>query len=379
MRSPLFYYLAFFATGIATVSVGALVASHGALLQVPDGEVGRLLGTQFAGQLTGSYFVGRHLSSRLRLGALLTAGAMLAQVVLAHLSLPLLFVMGVGLGLAMASINTLVGLESPDNLRAKRLERLNIFWPLGAAFGPWIIAHAAGYNSGQHALAFCFTTLAVIFAVLAASSTRHPTFDLPAPTHARQTTSSLTLIMSLFALLAVGVESGLANWLPTFQARYLSQPTLTVPLATLFWGCVLAIRLVVSHWLAKRLEGLVFTVSLLVASLGSLGLVWFHTPRLLVVMVAATAFAIGPIYPMLLTQAIKLPRRGLVFFSASAGSALFPWFIGWVATLSHTLRGALLVPAVGSVLLFLLTLRVKPIPSISTRSHAPPPPAHNSQ
>lgn len=241
MRSPYPYYAAFFVTGIATLSTSALVALNKSALA--DEDIGRLLATQFAGQLIGSYFVNRQLARRLCIGSILTASAMTAQVVLAHLSAPFLFVMGLGLGLSMASINTLVGLESPVSLRVRRMELLNVFWPLGAALGPWLVARSAP----EHALSRYFSVLAVLFLVLAAISRRSRTTGAEESRQATTQETPLPLAISLFALLAVGVESRLGNWLPTFQSKYFLDFRSTLPLATLFWGGVLFSRTVSSR------------------------------------------------------------------------------------------------------------------------------------
>ena len=351
MRSPTFYYTAFFVTGIATVGTGAIVALHGASMPLADGEIGRLVSSQFVGQLIGSYFVGRQVAVRLILGAATTALLMAALAAIGHLSQPLLFVMGLGLGLTMASINTLTGLESPPAERARRLEILNVFWPLGAAFCPWLLTHLPG----QHVFRSFFIALALLFLIVSVGSALRRTPESTDTEEATLTGSSFPLLLSLIALLAVGVESGLANWLPTFQLRYLSESHLPLPLATLFWSSILASRIVASSLLRGRAEALALTTCTLVAGLATLGLLLCKGSWLVTLAVVVAALALGPVYPLLLTRVIKLRGRGLVFFSASSGSALFPWLIGYAAV-SYPLRHALLVPAVGGLLLFLLSL-----------------------
>ena len=363
MRSPGFYYAAFFATGIATVSTGALVALHGTSVGLADGDIGRFIAAQFGGQLIGSYFVGRKVASRLVLGAGVTATAMVAQAVAGRLSLPLLFLMGFGLGLSMASINTLVGIESPAGLRARRLEILNVFWPLGAAFGPWLLNRIPE----RYAFQWLFSVLAFSFLAVAASVAVRRGPGANQPEEPAQPGAPFPIFMSIFALLAIGVESGLANWLPTFQGRYLSAVRFPLPLATIFWGSILVSRVFASQWLQGRSERLVFRVSTLAAGIGSVAILLLHTPWLLGLAVVGTAFVIGPVYPLLLTEAIKLPRRGLVFLCAAVGSALFPWLIGRSAMVSHSLRTALALPVAGCLLLFLLAaFRSFPSPAEST-------------
>ena len=377
MQSPRFFYSAFFVTGVATASTSALVALHGGGLAArSDSEVGRLIAAQFTGQLIGSFFVRRNVRSRLLLGASLTSLAAGALAVLHSLSLPLLFLFGLGLGLSMAAINTLTGLESPPKLCARRLEVLNIFWPLGAATCPWLVAHippeAPGWPS---ALSVCFAVLAALFFVIALSTafrarparaTGEITIAHPDEEDAAQG-SAFPLLLSLLALLTVGVESGLANWLPTFQLRYLPSAVFFVPLATLFWGSILVSRLLASRLLSDRSERSVVLIASLAFSVCTAGLLLFQTPLLLVCATVAAAVCIGPVYPLLLTHTIKLRGRGLVFFCASTGSALFPWLIGKGAALSHSLRTGMAAALAGSLLLFLFSLFR--LPALNSEQH----------
>ena len=365
MRSPAFFYSAFFVTGVATASTSALVALHGGSALRSDSDIGRLIAAQFSGQLIGSFFVRRNVRSRLLLGASLTSMAAVALALSHGLSLPLLFVFGLGLGLSMAAINTLTGLESPPELCARRLELLNIFWPLGAGACPWLVAHlpqrARGWPSPS---TLCFGALAVLFSLVAvgvalrARPARSPAENtiVGATEEDSPHGASFPLLLSLLALLAVGVESGVANWLPTFQLRYLSSASLFLPLATLFWGSILVSRLLASRWLRRSSERSVVLLASLAFSVCVSGLLLLHAPILLAGAAVAAALSIGPIYPLLLTHTIRLRGRGVVFFCASTGSALFPWLIGKCAAVAQSLRTGMMVALAGGMLLLLLSI-----------------------
>ena len=364
MRTHRFFYFAFFVTGIATASTSALVALHGVSALRSDSEVGRLIAAQFSGQLIGSFFVRRNVRSRLLLGALVTSVAAASLAVLHGLSVPLLFVYGLGLGLSMAAINTLTGLESPPELCARRLELLNIFWPLGAAICPWLIARIPHDSPGWRSpLSVSFAVLAMLFLVIASGAALRTRPAQPAAGGALANVleedsspgNSFPLLLSFLALLTVGVESGVANWLPTFQLRYLPSASLFLPLATLFWSSILVSRLLASRWLSGRSERSVVLGASLGFAVCTAGLMLLHAPSLLACTAVAAAVSIGPVYPLLLTRTIRLRGRGLVFFCASTGSALFPWLIGKFATISHSLRTGMLVALAGSMLLFLFS------------------------
>ena len=385
MPSPRFFYSAFFVTGIATASTSALVALHGASTLRSDSDIGRLIAAQFSGQLIGSFFVRRNVRSRLLLGASVTCVAAALLAVLHGLSLPLLFVYGLGLGLSMAAINTLTGLESPPALCARRLEILNIFWPLGAATCPWLVAHVPQEAPGWRSpLSVCYALLALLFFVIAAGAALRKRPGRLGAENAMATAmdedsshgGTFPLLLSLLALLTVGVESGVANWLPTFQLRYLPSASLFFPLATLFWSSILLSRLLASRWLNDRSDGSersVVRFASVAFAVCAAGLMLLHAPLLLACATVAAAVSIGPVYPLLLTRTIRLRGRGLVFFCASTGSALFPWLIGKCAAVSHSLRTGMLVALAGSMLLFLLSCFRPFSPAAREQSSALPP------
>lgn len=328
---------------MATVSTGALVALNQAMRPDADNDTGRLIAVQFGCQLVGSYFVGRKMGW-LTLGASLTAAAMLIQAFRGYLAVPSTALMGLGLGSVMASVNTLAGLESPPELRIRTLQILNVFWPLGAAFGTWLLAWIAK----QSAISPYFTTLALLFLIMAVFSNSRRDVELAPMSQPSQPAAAFPALVSILALLAVGVETGVANWLPSFQVRYLTASAHIIPLATIFWVSILISRMLASRWLQGNATSFLTTAASL-AGVGTLGILFFQTPWLLVVFVVITAAAIGPVFPLLLTHAIPLSRRGFVFFCAALGSAVFPWLIGKLATMSHSLRSALLLPSLGSL------------------------------
>ena len=353
--SPAFLYLAFFATGMATVLTGAVLALGGPGSGLADHDIGRMLAVQFSGQLTGAFFVGRALHARLVLGAGVTCLGGAGLALFSNLPLLLLFAYGVGLGLSMAAINTLAGLESPLGLRSRRLELLNVCWPLGAACCPWIVVRLASSMPLHTLRVAAFLAIACLFLMIAGGTILRGTSVLDGPSESAGNASASHLAaLSLLALLAVGVESGLANWLPTFQARYLGPDVRLIPLASIFWASVLGSRLCAARWMKGPAQRSFIPVAAIVTALSAIGLVLFHAAILLALCAMAAACSIGPVYPVLLDEVVQLRRRGVVFLCAAAGSALFPWLIGRCSSGTQSLRAAFLLPAAGSLLLLAL-------------------------
>jgi fucose permease len=84
--------------------------------------------------------------------------------------------------------------------------------------------------------------------------------------------------------------------------------------------------------------------SLLLATAGLAMLVLTHSPWLLLVCAAACGAGIGPIYPLVLTFALRLFRGRWMFVTAGLGAASLPWFTGMVSRSAGSLRIGLGIP-----------------------------------
>ncbi len=352
-RSPALFYIAFFVTGFATVLTANLlplvIGSGG------DAHAGRLLALQFSGQLVGALCVRRHVARTMCLGLATTAVCACVLALPSPLHWAALFPYGCGLGVSMTAINVLAAQDLAPAQRTSRLEALNVFWPLGAAICPWVVNRLPMQNRGGRP----FAAIAIAFALLllwawlrAGNAVTQRFVQQP-----RKAWSPQLIRTALLGLFAVGAETGLANFMPTFQARYLSEQALLIPLATLFWGGILLSRAVASamaRYPAMRayhrhvFSGAVIAVPLLVLS---------HSRVELSALCFLCAICLGPIYPEVLTEAVRLPWPGPIFFSAGVGSALIPWAIGQISGATGSLRVGLLMVDICCVMLFALSYR----------------------
>jgi fucose permease len=353
-QSPIIYYALFFVTGIATVLLGVLLPQARGHEHFGDADAGRLLALQFTGQLIGALLVGRNVRKALLGGLVLTSISAACLVGIAQLMQEFLFVYGLGLGVVMTATNILVGTEATGARRASRLEMLNTFWPVGAAMCPWLTVLL---RSGMYPL-LPYATLTVSFAVLFGLIL----FRRPSQTFkeieegSRSQKSSIRLLFSCCALglLAVGVESSVAGWLTTFGSRYLSTNTAVPWLPTLFWCGLLLGRLTASRAIYSIRSGLLNAISA-AGALVMVALFAFSRDGLTMCIAAfGCAFAVGPLYPMVLALSVDLRWKNFVFFSAGIGSAFVPWLVGRTSAWSGSLRYAMTVPAGAALLLLIL-------------------------
>lgn len=345
--SPAVYYAIFTVTGMGTVLLGILLPQlHTGL---SDTRTGTLLAVQFIGQLLGALLVTR------RTGHSLTIGIALCTIISFALGLGmelrpwLLFLLGMGLGIAMTATNILAGTEAPPEKRTARLELLNVFWPIGAASCPWLVRaiHLHFHPEKTYLLLALFFVLLLPALLLrrkgaATSVATEKAMEQPAtPLH--------ILALCVMGLLAVGTETATASWIPTFSARFLVLPS-TIAIATsLFWIGELCGRLVAGT-IRLKVQWKVFLVLNALCCAVAAACMAASTHALSVYIAAfLCAFCVAPLYPAVLARCVHLRFRNLVFFSSGIGSAAFPWAVGQFSSSTHSLRLSLMLPVAGAL------------------------------
>lgn len=344
--SPVIFYAIFCLSGMSVMTLSILLPQFKPA--VPDAAAANMLAAQFIGQLFGPFTILRSTRLSLQLGLALSAITAAALACVAVPPLWLLLLYGLGMGITMTSTNLLAGEEANPDQRASRIELLNAFWPLGAACASFCIASMP--RLGDIYWLISGLTCAALLAML---------LRRPAPSAAKDTdqdsaeNSIVHLVrLSLLALLAVGLESALSNWSPTFSARVLATPRAAGIASTLFWVGILCGRTAAS-FLLRHIRWSIFALSCTVVSIAaSLALV-ASSGVILYALIFIVALGVAPIYPVIIARCLKLRGRSIVFVSAGIGSSALPWLIGTVSTHSGSLRRGLVTATVAAVLLFI--------------------------
>ncbi len=337
--------------GIATTMLGPLLPILSQRWNLADRESGGLFLAQFVGGFAGaiaSTLIARRFSLHIiaRSGVLLTAAGILGLATSSRLVATVgIAVYGIGLGLCTPSITAAVSEAAPDR-RASMLNLLNFAWALGAITAPNLILAALRHTSVQVpgmlvAYAVVLTASAFLIPRIEVSSFREEksTSKLPA--------STWRLIFACGALifLYVGIENGVAGWLPTFATRIhafgLERSAL---LQDTFWTTFLFARLsapVILRWTGERL---LLTISIFVATVSTAGLLLFHVSSGLFLSVAGIGLGCAAIFPTAIAiLSHRLSGRsgsklGLMFASAGLGAAVLPYGIGALSSASQNLR-----------------------------------------
>jgi fucose permease len=167
-----------------------------------------------------------------------------------------------------------------------------------------------------------------------------------------------------FLFLYVGVENGLAGWMPSYSMRVLHLPYGAMAAAQGgFWGAILGVRLLAPALLRRMPAAFLIVSGLALASLGMLLLLASAGARILVtgaLLAGAGLAAVFPTAVALFTEragAQGARVTGVVFAMAAMGGAVLPWAVGAISTRFDSLRLALAAPLACSILMILLQLR----------------------
>lgn len=344
--SPALFYFLFFMTGVGVMLLGVLAPAL--QLQQNDAQIGRLLATQFTGQLLGALLVARNPYRSLQIGLCLVVFTAITIGVMHTPWLPLLFVYGLGMGITMTAANIAAGIEVPAEKRVARLEMLNAVWPLGAMCSPLLVRVWPG--SGMR-LYVCVAALALIGmgSVLMRPGAMPETDITQSETSA--SSSRVVFLLCLLGLFAVGVETAVSNWSSMFGVRYFPATRAVTLAPMVFWMGILAGRSLASR-VSKRVGWLPLMLATSLFAAGAITAIAFcSSPGMLLITTFVCALCVAPLYPAVLAQCIILPGKNFVFFSAGIGSAVVPWLLGVFSTATTSLRTAFLIPVVLAVLI----------------------------
>jgi len=358
----------FVLTGILTTLLGPALPALSARWRLNDAQAGFLFTAQFLGSLSGALIAGR-IAVRFGVRAVIAAGfAIAAAGVTAASAGPYInglggvATWGLGLGLIIPSVNLLIAELNPDR-RAAALNVLNFAWGLGAVATPPAIAATLRIAGLRPILLGLAALLAA--SALAVGVTRVDAGAAKAAPHAaRVWRGSWIWLTGLFVFLYVGVENGLAGWMPSYAVRVLRLPYAAMAAAQGgFWGAILGVRLLAPALLRRMPAPVLIVSGLALTSAGTLlllagGGAWSLLGGAL--LAGAGLATVFPTKVALFTEragAQGARVTGAVFAMAAMGGATVPWAVGAISTRFDSLRLALAVPLGCCLLMIMLQLR----------------------
>lgn len=299
---------------------------------------GFLLSALFAGSITGSAAVALGLARvapglLLRVGMLLAVAGLIAFAIAPNLELAAAawVLVGLGDGLIVASAHNVVVAGSSNP--ARDLNRLNLFFAVGAVFGPaWTgLAFEVGLERPVP-----FVTIGLVALVASVAIFRTPIGHGGA--HVRGLSfgwarDARALAMAALLFLYVGSEYGLGTWIAAFVSPDTDETLAGGLVASAYWASLLAGRVTGVFVFGRGMmpvRGLAGVLSL--AGLASLGLglsagnLWIGLPLAMV-----TGWAFGPVWPTAFAIAERAARNGGTAALVTVGNAsgiVLPWLQG---------------------------------------------------
>lgn len=346
-------HIVFALIGIANTMLGPLLPLLAERWHLGDRQAGALFLTQFVGGFSGAILSTR-LAKYFSLHQIARVGLLLLAAGFVGFATPLYPVAvlgaainGLGLGLSTPSITAAMSEAFPER-RASLLNLLNFAWALGAIAAPNLVLLAlrhTRFNVQGMLLGYAATLVISAFVIPRIEVSSHAEVSSTKPT----SRSVLRLIFACGVLifLYVGVESGVAGWLPTFATRIHSfDANFTAYLQDTFWTAFLLGRLAAPGILKFTGERVLLTVSIVTATVGTCGLLMLSGLELFgaAAIVGLGCAAVMPTAIAILSHRLagqSGSKLGFMFACAGLGAALLPYAIGAVSSATQSLRLAM--------------------------------------
>lgn len=362
-------------SGFGTVFLGPLLPTLTAAMHATDRGGGALLAAQFGGAFAGGWTTGTPLWRCMLRGYV---AATIGFAALGWLSghapelrwfLPVLAVLGFGIGQMITSVNLLAS-QRWASRRGPALTMLNFTWSLGALTAPLLLLRllrslqTGTILTGMAALLFAGLLVSWSRRQRSRVGTAEAREQGPAEDRAPVgggVSTATYLYFCLLLFLYGGVETSLSGWLTTFDARYGMSHFALALSTSAFWFSLTATRALAPFALRFVPERALLRIGLAGAVAAFLAMLLVSGAAGIAACAALAGVSLAPWFPLVLAQLVGLGptarQAGRVIAVSGLGAAALPWMVGQISAMTGSLRIALLLPAAGVVTLLMLSLR----------------------
>jgi MFS transporter, FHS family, glucose/mannose:H+ symporter len=357
-------------TAIADAITGPMLPSLARSFHLSDSQSGLLYFCIFAGTATGALLCRGNYARILTAGLFaFSVGCLCFPWISRTLLNPFALLFGISIGAPMTAVTLFAGRNYPVR-RASVLTMLNFSWSAGAMLAPLLAARLLAVSSWRAvymvlAAAGALATIVVSLTIRDSAETVRATRQTAGLHNLR-----LLALFALFFFLEVGMETMFGAWITTFVLRVTgSSLALAAAAASIYWTGFLVSRGFSSLLSLGISTGRLLQLSILVAFVASVLLVWSPSPIVLTVAILLLGAALAPVFPVALAALFDRARHSsdsrFILAVSGFGASLFPWLVGWVSFHAGSLRSGL---AVGPVTLLLMSTL---LPFIAARKSAP--------
>jgi MFS transporter, FHS family, glucose/mannose:H+ symporter len=367
-------YASFVPIGIVNVILGPMLPTLSARWSLNYSQAGALFTVQYlvstvAVALSGVLVTRWGFRFAMKAGLLVTAaGAALLLAGSKLLGIVCVGAIGGGLGLAVPAANLLVAEANPSR-RSAALNVLNFCWSAGAVASPFLVA--AAVKSRQLPVVFAAVAACLLFAAVGIAVLPSSTVEPHAPANRDghnvpriQWRQRALLSLAALFFVYVGTENGFGGWIASYSKGLGSlSPAVAIMTPSFFYAA-----LMLGRWIAPLLLRVFDEIRLvqtgLVLACGGMSilLVSRALPGILT-SACLTGLGLSSVYPITISLLSRefgpaASRAGSLMFTLSnLGGGILPWLVGASSTEFGTLKAGLVIPLVGSALMFGLYLR----------------------
>ncbi|MBZ0185144.1 MAG: MFS transporter [Candidatus Obscuribacterales bacterium] len=362
--------------------IGPVLPAIASEQSIPIGHLGSLISLQFLGCII-TLGLGKTvldwlgIRNSMRLAATLWFCGLTVMAAGNGLLFLSLGSMLIGAGAGVNSIaSTLCALQLNSDNSAGALNRLHVFFGVGALIGPFLALAMHWVGWSYHGTFFGGAALAgLIFSILLKTPNLETPDNPEPPPPTREVLSRWILwVYALVLFFYVGIESGFTAWLFTYldTASHLSHSLASLGVS-LFWIGLTVGRLLGGRLLSRFDNSIVTSAAMLLSFLGTMMLIIFPQPNhfcLLFVLLIGLGF--GPIFPTVVALANMAFKSSAALVSTVVitigfvGGVIFPWLAGHVFSL-FGLQWGMSLMLIGSLAMLLLFQVSNKHPNIDVR------------
>jgi len=367
--------LAIFVYGLIAAMLGTLLPELSTRFALTPGQNADIALAQAIGLIIASIAVGPLIDIKgKKTGLLLGLGLIAISLFVAPNApaaglAPVFLALGVGGGIIVTAANALVS-DISESRRASTLNLLNLFFGLGGLVTPLIGAYILAGNT----IALCY--LVAVLAVLTFGL--HVATAMPKPTGERGFKMAevgpvlgrpVLFMLALLLFLYVACEVGVWNWLPRHLEAQGIQRSRALGILSLGFALGLLVgRVVVSRILIKISSPVVTMAASVLMAITTYAMLQTRDAFLAGVLVFCAGLAMAPVFPTTLAMVgdafpkMTATAMGIVITCGWIGLAVSSRIIGAIAgSQASQLKTALLVIPIASVIMFFVTLAVRPM------------------
>lgn len=362
----LLLHLMFFLSGIATVLIGQVLPILSRSFGLNDLYAGFFFPAQFSGSIIGTLVSGRfarrndHKNAVMAGGICFTVGILLLTAASYAACLSGFFVLGLGVGLTLPSINMVVVELNPER-SGPALSFLNFFWGLGAIIcKPFVDAFSSGTDLFAIAVilsaAIAVTTILLIFTSIESST--HERIEDADSNATPIWRHPVAWAIAAFNFVHVGFESGMGGWLTTYSDRLPGEMPAAWLSPTLLYFLMFVIGRGAAPIIFRFLDdNKMLFLGLFIVTAGMALTLFARSVAELGIGAAIAGFGTSWLFPTNISRFSKTfgpdaTRRATpLFVAGTIGAALSTWLVGFVSDAAGGLWFGMLVLGGCSVVL----------------------------